>query len=80
MEPALIWILVGLLLLGAETLLPGVFLLWVGLAAIGAGIMLLLVTPPFWVTVTVFTLRAPGCCVGRCADDGGGAGRDPWIR
>ena len=52
--PAYIWILVGLLMLGAETLLPGVFLLWVGLAAIGTGIMLLLATPPFWVTVTVF--------------------------
>lgn len=54
MDPALIWILVGLVLLGAETLLPGVFLLWVGLAAIGTGLMLLAATPPFWVTVTVF--------------------------
>ncbi|MEO3470702.1 NfeD family protein [Roseomonas sp. CAU 1739] len=54
MDPALTWILVGLLLLGAETLLPGVFLLWVGLAAIGTGLMLMLVTPPFWLTVTVF--------------------------
>lgn len=60
MDPALIWILVGLLLLGAETLLPGVFLLWVGLAAIGTGIMLLLVTPPFWVTVTVFIVLLAG--------------------
>ncbi len=54
MDPALSWILVGLVLLGAETLLPGVFLLWVGLAALGTGVMLLLVTPPFWVTVVVF--------------------------
>jgi membrane protein implicated in regulation of membrane protease activity len=54
MDAALIWILVGLVLLGAETLLPGVFLLWVGLAAIGTGLMLLATTPPFWVTVTVF--------------------------
>ena len=56
MDPALIWILAGLVLLGAETILPGVFLLWVGLAAIGTGIMLLLATPPFWVTVTVFII------------------------
>lgn len=54
MDPALIWILAGLVLLGAETLIPGVFLLWVGLAAIGTGLMLLLVTPPFWVVVAVF--------------------------
>lgn len=52
--PAFIWIVIGLVLLGAETLLPGAFLLWVGLASIGTGIMLLLATPPFWLTVTVF--------------------------
>lgn len=54
MDPALIWILVGLLLLGAEILLPGVFLLWIGVAAIGTGVMLFFAAPPFWVTVTVF--------------------------
>lgn len=64
MDPALIWILVGLLLLGAETLLPGVFLLWIGLASVGTGLMLLFVTPPFWVTVTVFiVLLAAGIAV-----------------
>ena len=31
------WIVFGLVLLGAELLLPGVFLLWVGLALLGAG-------------------------------------------
>jgi membrane protein implicated in regulation of membrane protease activity len=54
MDPALIWILVGLVLLGAEVLLPGVFLLWVGLASIGTGLVLLAGDPPFWVAVTVF--------------------------
>jgi membrane protein implicated in regulation of membrane protease activity len=64
MDPALIWILVGLLLLGAETLVPGVFLLWIGVAAVGTGLMLLLVTPPFWLTVTVFiVLLAAGIAV-----------------
>lgn len=56
MDPALIWILAGLLLLGAEMFLPGVFLLWVGLAAIGTGVMRFFVDPPFWMTVTVFIL------------------------
>ncbi len=54
--PAYLWILAGLLLLGAEILLPGVFLLWVGLAAIGTGLVLLIVVPPFVVVAAVFIL------------------------
>lgn len=54
MEPGLIWILGGLLLLAAELVLPGVFLLWVGLAAIGTGIFVLLAVPGFGLTVLVF--------------------------
>ena len=46
-EPGLIWILGGLLLLIAELGLPGIFLLWVGLAAIGTGIVVLIALPPF---------------------------------
>lgn len=56
MDPALIWILVGLVLLGAEILLPGVFLLWIGIAAIGTGVMRFFLDPPFWMTVMVFIL------------------------
>ncbi len=54
MDPALIWILAGLLLLGAEIFVPAVFLLWIGLAALGTGLMGLALDPPFWVTVVVF--------------------------
>ncbi len=54
MEPGLIWILAGLLLLVAELVLPGVFLLWVGLAAIGTGALLLAATPGFGTAVLVF--------------------------
>ncbi len=43
MEPGLIWILAGLLLLVAELVLPGIMLFWTGLAALGNGIVLLLV-------------------------------------
>jgi membrane protein implicated in regulation of membrane protease activity len=53
-EPGLIWILGGLLLLAAELALPGIFLLWVGLAAIGTGIMVLVALPPFAVVVAIF--------------------------
>lgn len=54
MDPGLIWVLAGLVLLGAELALPGVFLLWVGLAAIGTGLVVLLAAPPFWALVVVF--------------------------
>lgn len=60
MDPALIWILAGLVLLGAEIFIPGVFLLWVGLAAIGTGLVLFVAAPPFWLTVTIFILLLAG--------------------
>lgn len=65
MEPWLIWILAGLLLLGAELALPGAFLLWAGLAAIGTGLVLLVAAPGFPVTVVVFILlMAAGVAAG----------------
>ncbi len=64
MDPALIWILAGLLLLGAEIFIPGVFLLWIGIAAVGTGLMLFAVVPPFWVAVVTFiALLAAGIAI-----------------
>jgi membrane protein implicated in regulation of membrane protease activity len=64
MDPALIWILAGLLLLGAEIFLPGVFLLWIGIASLGTGLLLFFVAPPFWVTSAAFViLLAAGIAV-----------------
>ncbi len=60
LSPALLWVLVGLLLLGAELFLPGVFLLWIGLAAIGTGALLFFAAPPFWVTSVVFVVLLAG--------------------
>ncbi|WP_439548280.1 NfeD family protein [Falsiroseomonas sp.] len=54
MEPGLIWILAGLVGLGAELLLPGVWFLWAGLAAIGTGLVVLLHDPGFGLEVAVF--------------------------
>ncbi|MBL6453960.1 NfeD family protein [Belnapia sp. T6] len=54
MEPGLIWVLAGLLLLLAELALPGIFLLWIGIAAIGTGLLLLLSTPSFEMASMVF--------------------------
>ncbi len=39
MTPGLIWLLAGVVLCGAEMLLPGAFLLWIGLAACGVGVV-----------------------------------------
>jgi membrane protein implicated in regulation of membrane protease activity len=62
--PAYIWILAGLLLLGAEIFLPGVFLLWIGIASLGTGLLLFFVAPPFWVTSAAFViLLAAGIAV-----------------
>jgi hypothetical protein len=38
--PQWLWLTAGLLLLAAETALPGVFLFWIGLAAIATGALL----------------------------------------
>jgi membrane protein implicated in regulation of membrane protease activity len=59
-DAALIWILAGLVLLGAEIFLPGVFLLWIGIAALGTGLLLFFVAPPFWVTSVVFVVLLAG--------------------
>ena len=60
MEPGLIWVLGGLLLLGAEVLLPGFFLLWVGLAAIGTGLFVLVTVPGFGATTAIFLALLAG--------------------
>ena len=39
MSGAAIWLVAGLLLGAPELILPGYFLLWIGLAAIGAGLL-----------------------------------------
>ncbi len=60
MEPGLIWILAGLVGLGAELLLPGVWFLWAGIAAIGTGLVVLLHDPGFAVEVAIFLLLLAG--------------------
>ena len=54
MDDGLIWILAGVGLLVAEMLVPGVYLLWIGLAAIGTGLVVLALDPSFGATVIVF--------------------------
>jgi hypothetical protein len=38
-RPHWLWFVAALLLIGAEALLPGVFLFWLGLAAVGTGLL-----------------------------------------
>ncbi|MCK2053873.1 NfeD family protein [Methylobacterium sp. 37f] len=45
--PAWTWILIGLVLMGAELIASGVFLLWLGLAALVTGLQILLVPLPW---------------------------------
>lgn len=49
-----IWILAGLGALAAEMLLPGVYLLWIGLAAAGTGLAILILEPGFGASVAIF--------------------------
>ncbi|MDE2574230.1 MAG: NfeD family protein [Rhodospirillales bacterium] len=58
LHPALPWLVAGLLLLVAEILAPGVFLMWLGLAALGTGALVLLRDPGFAVQVVAFAVLA----------------------
>jgi inner membrane protein len=49
-SPYWLWLSVGLLLIAAETILPGIFLLWIGFAAIATGLFV-------WVLPLTFTLQ-----------------------
>lgn len=52
----IIWLLAGLLLLIAEMLLPGVFLMWLGLACLGTGLAASVVYLGFAAQVVIFSI------------------------
>ncbi len=54
MTPAALWAIAGLLLGAAELIAPGVFLLWIGLAAIGAGALTALLALGWHAQIAVF--------------------------
>lgn len=58
-EPGILWVAAGLVLVVAEIILPGAFLLWLGIAAIGTGIACGLATLDFATQVVVFAVLAP---------------------
>lgn len=58
LSPGIVWLAVGLVLLVAEVIAPGVFMMWLGLAAIGTGAVVLAVDPGFSAQVGVFAVFA----------------------
>lgn len=58
MSESLLWLVGGLVLLVAEVMIPGVFLFWLGLAALGTGVLTQLANPPFAAEVLAFGVLA----------------------
>lgn len=54
MDDALIWILVGVVLIALEALILGVYLLWIGLALVGSGLVAWAFGVSFAVKVAIF--------------------------
>ncbi len=64
--PAWAWLVLGILLCAGETLAPGMFLLWIGLAAILTGLVLFIVPLGLAWSLIVFGIAAVVCvAVGR---------------
>ena len=59
MTAAVLWLLGGLALLVAEVLAPGVFMMWLGLAALGTGALVYAADPSFGMPVSYTHLTLP---------------------
>lgn len=57
--PAWSWVLAGLALAGAEIVVPGIFLIWLGLAALATGLATALSPMPWQGQTLLFALLAP---------------------
>lgn len=56
LNPAFVWLLAGLILLGLEVLAPGVFMMWLGIAALVTGLIALGVQLNFGLQVAIFAI------------------------
>ena len=78
MTSGTVWLASGLLLCAAELLLPDVYLLWLGLAAVGVGVVLLVTGLPLAAQVGLFTaLALVSVLAGRAWRKGPGGDADP---
>jgi inner membrane protein len=57
-DPRWGWFVAGVLLAAAEIVVPGVFLIWIAIAAIITGIVALLFDPPIAVDLAIFAVVA----------------------
>jgi membrane protein implicated in regulation of membrane protease activity len=57
-NPGLAWLVGGLVLMAVEALLPGAFMVWIGLAAVGTGLATLAFPLDFPAEVVVFAVLA----------------------
>lgn len=48
------WVVIGLVLLGLEVMVPGSFFMWLGLAALGVGVVTFFVDPGWHVELLLF--------------------------
>jgi len=58
------WVIIGLLLIGGELLAPGVFLIWLGLAALLTGLVVGLTGIGWQGAMLVFAALALACVIG----------------
>jgi hypothetical protein len=58
-----LWAVAGLLLVGAEVLMPGVFLLWLGIAALATGAIAAVLPVSLEVQLALFTITALLSCI-----------------
>jgi membrane protein implicated in regulation of membrane protease activity len=58
-----LWAVAGLVLIGAEVLMPGVFMLWLGIAALATAVVAVALPIPLEVQLALFTLTALLSCV-----------------
>jgi membrane protein implicated in regulation of membrane protease activity len=58
MPPGLSWLVGGLVLLGLEVVVPGAFMMWLGLAAFGTGLITLAAGLPFQAEIAAFAVLA----------------------
>ncbi len=66
-----LWLAGGLMLLGLETLAPGIFLFWIGLAALASGLLVWLMPIDLTLQLVIFAAMALGAIlIGRSIQRG----------